>query len=70
MVCCRSEIEVDVLGIESLAYERHVVFPADGGCEVDADTADGGADGTECAGAGLSPDKALGAGLFSRSFCY
>jgi hypothetical protein len=59
----RGEVEVHVLGIEGLAQQRHVVLPADGGGEVDADTADGGADGAESCRRALGPDEPLGASL-------
>ena len=53
------QVQVDVLGVEGLAQQRHVVLPADGGGEVDAHAAHDGGDGAERAGAALRPDEAL-----------
>ena len=41
------EVQVDVLGIEGLANQWHVVLPADGGGEVDSRAPNGGGYGTE-----------------------
>lgn len=46
-VCSRREVEVYVLGVEAVAEEGHVVFPADGGGEGQADVGDGCSDGFE-----------------------
>jgi hypothetical protein len=45
-----------------LADKRHVVLPADGGADVDADAADGGADRAEGGGGALGPDEAFSSG--------
>ena len=58
-----SEVEVYVLGVEGIAEEGHVVFPADGGCKGEFDTGEGGGDGFEGGGRALGPDEAFAAGL-------
>lgn len=62
----RGEVEVDVLGVEGLSHQGHVVFPADGGCEVNAYPADGRADRAEGSWRALSPDEPLGSSLKQR----
>lgn len=41
-ICRRGEVQVDILGIEGLSDSGHVVFPADGGGEVDTLATDDG----------------------------
>ncbi len=59
----RGEVEVDVLRVEGLSHQRHVVLPADSCRKVDAYAADGGADCPESGGRTLGPDKSLRSGL-------
>lgn len=57
------QVEVDILGVEGLAYKRHVVLPADGCGEVDAHPADAGTYCTQSGRRTLCPDKSLCSGL-------
>lgn len=50
------EVDADVLGVEGLAEEGHVVFPADGGGEGDGDGVEGCCDGAQRGGRALGPD--------------
>lgn len=51
------------MAVEGLSNQRHVVLPADGCAEVDADAADDGAYCAEGGWGALSPYQAFGAGL-------
>lgn len=50
------EVDADVLGVEGLAEEGHVVFPADGSGEGDGDGVEGCCDGAQRGGRALGPD--------------
>lgn len=62
-ISCGCKVQIDILRVQRIPQQRHIILPTYGGSKRELDTCDGGRYCFQSRGGALSPDQALGACL-------